>query len=115
MGAMEYDKIPEVLNCADVFALTSLYESGPLVIMEALACGVPSVTVDVGRVREFIQNRYCGRIVERDEKTFANAVSEFFTMDKVKIREECTNTAKKFSFEETAKKTAEVYKEVVEK
>ena len=112
MGAMKHDKIPEVLNCADVLALTSLYESGPLVIIEVLACGVPAVTVDVGRVREFIQNKYCGRIVERDEQTFANAISEFFTIDKVKTREECTNTAKKFSFEETANKTMDVYKEV---
>ena len=114
MGAMEYDKIPEVLSCADVFALTSLYESGPLVIIEALTCGVPAVTVDVGRVREFIQNRYCGRIVERDEQKFTNAISKFFTMDKVKTRGECTNTAKKFSFEETIKKTMEVYKEATE-
>lgn len=115
MGAMEYDKIPEVLNCADVFALTSLYESGPLVIIEALACGVPSVTVDVGRVREFIQNRYCGRIVERDGQKFANSISDFLTMDGTQIKEECTNTAKNFSFEKTAIGTMEVYKEVVEK
>lgn len=115
MGAIKYDKIPEVLNCADVFALTSLYESGPLVIIEALACGVPAVTVDVGRVREFIQNRYCGKIVERDEQKFANALIDILRMDKAKTRDECVYSTENFSFEETAKKTMEVYKEVVEK
>ena len=40
------------LNAADLLLITSAHEGGPLVASEALACGVPVVTVDVGAVRE---------------------------------------------------------------
>lgn len=110
MGALEHDKIPEIMNCADVFALTSLHESGPIVIEEALACGVPIVTTDVGRVREFIKNDNVGRIVDRDEKEFAVALKEMINMDREKTRNACRKVAMDFSFEKTANKTIEVYK-----
>lgn len=56
LGEFVQDKIPEILNCADLFILTSLFESGPLVVLEAIACNIPVVSTDVGRVREFLNN-----------------------------------------------------------
>ncbi len=112
IGALHPKKIPELLNCADIFAITSLYESGPLVIMEALACGIPVVTVNVGRVKEFIQNQYCGKIVERDEQKFANALIDVLEMDKIKTTAMCISKARNFSFETTGKKNVDIYNEV---
>jgi teichuronic acid biosynthesis glycosyltransferase TuaC len=40
------------MNAADLVLITSAHEGGPLVAWEALACGVPVVTVDVGAVRQ---------------------------------------------------------------
>jgi glycosyltransferase involved in cell wall biosynthesis len=42
------------LNAADVLLLTSKHESGPTIVKEAVACGLPVVSVDVGDVREVI-------------------------------------------------------------
>jgi glycosyltransferase involved in cell wall biosynthesis len=42
------------LKCADVYALSSAFESLPIGILEALACGVPQVASDVGGVSEAI-------------------------------------------------------------
>jgi glycosyltransferase involved in cell wall biosynthesis len=47
--------VPLWINASDVLLLTSFHEGSPTVVKEALACGVPVVSVDVGDVRERIQ------------------------------------------------------------
>jgi len=42
-GAVPHEDLPGIYNMADVFVLPSLYESFPLVALEAAACGVPIV------------------------------------------------------------------------
>ena len=45
-------EVPCWINASDVLLLTSLHEGSPMVVKEALACGVPIVSVDVGDVAE---------------------------------------------------------------
>lgn len=47
-------KLDDYLGKLDVLALTSLSEAQPLVVLEAGAAGVPSVTTDVGCCRELL-------------------------------------------------------------
>lgn len=47
--------VPVWLNASDVLLLTSLHEGSPTVVKEALACGLPVVSVDVGDVAERIE------------------------------------------------------------
>lgn len=105
--------VPEILNCADVLIITSKYESGPLVALESMACGIPVVTTDVGRVREFIKNEFVGKIVEYDEKKIAFAIKELLFADRNKINKACRDTALDFSFDTTIKKTLDIYKKLV--
>jgi teichuronic acid biosynthesis glycosyltransferase TuaC len=51
-----HSEVPLWINAADVVLLTSVYEGSPNVIKEALACDVPVVSVDVGDVRERIDD-----------------------------------------------------------
>lgn len=44
-------EVPYYMNAADILLITSSHESGPLVAREAVACGLPVVSVDVGDVR----------------------------------------------------------------
>jgi glycosyltransferase involved in cell wall biosynthesis len=48
-------QVPVWLNAGDVLILTSLHEGSPTVVKEALACGLPVVSVDVGDVAERIE------------------------------------------------------------
>jgi glycosyltransferase involved in cell wall biosynthesis len=107
-GAMNQEKIPEMLNCADVFVLCSLFESGPLVVQEAIACGVPVVTTNVGRVKEFVKDEKVGRIVEYDEFKFSKAIE--ITIDSISNYNLYRRTiAEKFSFEETMSSLLKIY------
>ena len=42
------EDVPRYINAADCVVITSRWEAGPIVLSEALACGVPVVTVPVG-------------------------------------------------------------------
>jgi len=47
--------VPVWLNASDVLLLTSRHEGSPTVVKEALACGLPVVSTDVGDVAERIE------------------------------------------------------------
>ena len=51
------------LEAAHVFALTSDTEAMPIVLVEAMAMGVPVVTTDVGGTTELVQNGENGLVV----------------------------------------------------
>lgn len=53
-GFLPHDQIPIWLNAADVLCLPSLNEGVPNIVLEALACGVPVVTSQVGGIPEVV-------------------------------------------------------------
>ncbi len=58
------DEMAELLRDADVLALCSEHEASPCVVLEAMACGLPVVSTDVGDVRAVLGEPPGGRIVE---------------------------------------------------
>jgi len=54
LSGVSYSEVPLWINASHVLLLTSLHEGSPMVVKEALACGVPVVSVDVGDVAERI-------------------------------------------------------------
>ena len=49
---VEYEEMPKVYNLADFLFFPSRYEGFGLVVLEALACGVPAVASDTGICKE---------------------------------------------------------------
>lgn len=50
VSGLAYEEMPYVMNASDALLVTSDRESGPMVVKEALACGLPVVSTDVGFV-----------------------------------------------------------------
>lgn len=64
--------VPQLLQTSDLFWLTSAWEGLPNVLLEAMACGKPVVTRDVGACREVIDHGVNGYLVSgRGAEKFA--------------------------------------------
>lgn len=74
-GALGQDDIPSHLQRADVFCLSSAAESLPVVLMEAMASGLPVVTTDVGGIAELVDDGVSGLLTPSgDHAAFADAL-----------------------------------------
>lgn len=62
------------LAAADVFALPTLYEAYPLVVLEALASGLPVVTTRAGAVDDLIADGANGFVVDRTPAAVARGI-----------------------------------------
>jgi len=74
-GERRHDEIPLWLAAADLFCLASRSEGRANVLLEALACGVPVVTTDVGGNGEIVTGPNLGVLVPpRDDDALAGAI-----------------------------------------
>ena len=49
-----HDKMPRYYHSVDALTVTSIFEAHPLVVYEAMSCGLPVVTTNVGDVSKYI-------------------------------------------------------------
>jgi N-acetyl-alpha-D-glucosaminyl L-malate synthase BshA len=105
--------VQPLLACGDVFLLPSQEESFGLAALEALACGVPAVTSDVGGLKEVIENGKSGfRTAVGDTESMAARVLEMVG-DRATLeayREEACNRAKRFDAERIVPMYEELYR-----
>jgi glycosyltransferase involved in cell wall biosynthesis len=74
------DKMPLYYNAADCLLMTSDYEGSPNCVKEALACGVPVVSVRVGDVPDLLSVASRGRVVDREPAAIASGIESLCTM-----------------------------------
>jgi len=105
--------VPEIMCCADVYGLSSTVEGFPLVILQALACGIPVVSTNVGEVPKVVLNNLTGFIVDDfSDETFAEKLNTVL-LNPDMFGENCVATARNFTWECVADKTIEIYNNVL--
>lgn len=62
-GALPPERVALALSAADLFVLATRYEGWANVFLEAMACGLPIVTTDVGGNREVVSSPDLGIVV----------------------------------------------------
>lgn len=68
LGAIASDRLYQVLSAADIFVLATENEGWANVFLEAMACGLPVITTDVGGNKEVVCRQSLGTIVRFGER-----------------------------------------------
>lgn len=68
-------RLVDIYNAVDLFAIPSLDENLPNIIMEAMACGTPCVGFNTGGIPEMIDHLHNGYVARyKDVEDFANGI-----------------------------------------
>ena len=109
------DEVIDLYFSAELFVFCSLIECSPLVLFEAMAAGLPFVSVDVGNAREIAEWSGGGVIVPRDPQAVARAVDELLAdPDRRRAMGESGRAAwrERFTWEAVAQQYEAVYERV---
>lgn len=93
-GLLQGKELAEELASGDFLVLSSNYENMPVVILEALSCGLPIVSTDVGGIKEIVDEK-CGILVPvKDSEKLADAMQtmiEHYNYDSKTLRDKVLN------------------------
>ncbi|MCP4350577.1 MAG: glycosyltransferase [Desulfobacterales bacterium] len=110
---------PEMLNCMDIFALTSLSEGMSNTILEAMSSGLPVVATNVGGNPELVDDDVTGILVQSDN---GKALADAFTAltENPDTRKDMGRSGRKrvenlFSLEAMVRNYEKLYLELYEK
>jgi len=107
-------KIKELLHQSDAFVLSSKYETFGVVIIEAMACGIPVVTTKCGGPESIVVSDKIGFLCEIEEDDLSKKLLKIYenrlSFDSNYIRGHVINN---FSEEAICLKLNEIYKDVL--
>ena len=104
------ERIPLHMNASDVLLLTSRHEGSPMVVKEALACGLPVVSVNVGDVAERLEGVRGCYVVEAEPEWMAGSLERVLGSD---ARIDGQAAVAELSLPRVAQRLLEVYREAV--
>ncbi|MCL3881774.1 glycosyltransferase [Marivita sp. GX14005] len=77
LGYRSQSEVAEALAAADIFALPSFAEGVPVVLMEAMAAGLPVLATRIAGIPELVEDGVSGRLVAPgDENAFVDALKD---------------------------------------
>jgi glycosyltransferase involved in cell wall biosynthesis len=79
----DYRLLSLLYQAADVFVNSSIEDSGPMMVSEALACGTPVVGFDMGVVSNMVINDYNGyKAILKDSHDLATGIEKIIKLSK---------------------------------
>jgi glycosyltransferase involved in cell wall biosynthesis len=111
-GPQPHEELYKWLSAADVFSLVTSNEGWANVFLEAMACGLPVVTTDVGGNPEVIINDDLGFLIKLgDEEQLTKAIAD--ALGKRWDRERIISYAKRNSWDSVARRIIEEMRSIL--
>jgi len=106
------DKL-EVYQDADIYVLPSRYETFPITVLEACACGTPVIITNKCGIADIVDGRL-GDVVEFDKNELKNKLLEFFKSNKYIKYCHCDQVVKQeFNWLNVIRMFEKVYQEII--
>lgn len=120
LGYVESRMLPELFGMADVFVLPSVTaEAFGIVILEAMASGVPVVATDVGGIPEIVRESESGVLVPPgNELELRKAIQELLLDDELRKRLGANGrkaVEERYSWERVTERIEKTYEDVLSK
>ena len=116
LGSVPHAQALKVVSRAELVVVTSLWENAPLVVMEAMAMGIPVIASATGGIPELIIDGRDGILVEsRSPLTWFNIVKETLTHDEYRqnLAVCAADSAQRWDAPSIAETAAEYYEEAI--
>lgn len=101
VGEVPHEELPRYYGACDLFCNPSRYESFGMVNLEAMACGTPVVTTDVGGIPEYATHGESALLVPpRDTHALRDALDELLASpdDRARLGERARERAREFAW-----------------
>jgi glycosyltransferase involved in cell wall biosynthesis len=103
-----------VLASCDVFCSPSPYETFGLTVVEAMASGIPIISVNSGAVSEYILNGVNGYLVQpNDVEGLANSIHSVLSSNNTKIVQRALQDSSQFSVEQGCQNLNNYYQQLL--
>ena len=114
-GPVPSEDLPGLYSSAIMVVFPSLHEGFGLVAVEAMACGTPLIVTDAGAIREVVRDAAMIVNSPHDVEALSHCMLRLWKeptlRDELRIRG--LQVAERFSQEEAARQTLELYREVI--
>ncbi|HDZ62063.1 MAG TPA: glycosyltransferase family 1 protein [Nitrospirae bacterium] len=94
-GNVPHESLPEILQEHIVFAITSKREGHPKALIEAMACGMPCLGVDVIGIQNIIEDGKNGLLVSGSQKSVTEGLS--ILLEDIEMRERLSMKAREYA------------------
>lgn len=117
VGMLKGSKLVDAYHAMDVFVFASHSETQGLVLLEAMASGVPVIAMDGPGVRDVVRDFKNGRLIHSESKILFSSVLKWFSnlngVQKRELKKEAELTASEYAMPRTAKRALELYTKTV--
>lgn len=96
LGHLAPEQVANIMRICDVFLLPSFFEGMPIVVLEALSCGIPVVATDVGEVKLVVKDGFSGRIVGHQIPHLGMGVLDILSRPEKFTRENCIKSVEPY-------------------
>lgn len=114
-GMLPFSEVKELYSGARFFILPSLKEGSPLVILEAMSCGLPVISTDVAGIPDVVKEGYNGFIVPHEDVDALNKRLTFLAGNRDVLRligENARQTALEHDWKRIAEKHVRLYNRI---
>lgn len=114
-GELRGGRLYEKYSNSDIFILTSDYESFGMVLIEAMASGLPIIATNIPALRNVVENNKTGLLVKPEPEDLAKALEKLINdpLLKEKLISNGLEEVKKYKWDDIAKKFEDIYEEVL--